>query len=277
MDKFGHLICPVCGDPLINKGPSLACRHGHNFDVAGKGYVNLLLAQDKSSREPGDSKDMARARKRFLDRGYYEPLAKSIFVLSSQWLNPEKENMVFLDAGCGDGYYTDSIGRSFTNESYDISIYGMDISREAIRLAAGRNRDIGFFVASLFRIPFANESADFILNAFAPASNEEFSRILKKKGILVSVIPGKDHLFGLKSVLYENPYENDEKGPDLPSFRCADRVRIRYDIRLGSREDIADLLMMTPYYWRTPREGVERLKELSELETPVEFIVSVYK
>jgi len=276
MDKFEHLMCPVCGDPLINKEKSLICHQGHSFDMAGKGYVNLLLSQDKSSREPGDSKEMAKSRKRFLDRGYYEPLAKCLCVLTSQWLNDSKEHVVLLDAGCGDGYYTDTLGRSFINDPFDISVYGMDISKDAIRLAAGRNRDIGFFVASLFRIPFAKDSVHIILNAFAPASDPEFSRILKKKGILVTVIPGRDHLFGLKSVLYDKPYENDEQGPDLPSFRCVDRVRVKYDIKLGSHEDIADLLTMTPYYWRTPREGVERLNGLTELETPVEFIVSVY-
>lgn len=276
MDKFMHLVCPVCSGKLSPENQSLICSHGHCFDIAGKGYVNLLLVGDKNSKEPGDNKDMVKARKRFLDKGYYEPLAKCLCTLLSQRLQDMNHDGIILDTGCGDGYYTDYILRNTLSDHTCFHIYGMDISKEAIRLAAGRNKDIVFFVASLFKIPFSGNSADFILNAFAPSYDPEFRRILKHNGILISVIPGRSHLFGLKSVLYEKPYENDEKGPDLPSFRHVDQVRVKDSIKLCSREDIADLLAMTPYYWKTPKEGIERLNKLTELETPVEFVVNVY-
>jgi 23S rRNA (guanine745-N1)-methyltransferase len=277
MNDFEHMICPVCRKPLSRINQSLACASGHSFDIAGKGYVNLLLSQDKSSRDPGDNKDMVRARKRFLDKGYYEPLAKGLSQIFTQLPNKNKENCMILDAGCGDGYYTDHLYGSLKQNFSSSNIYGMDISKEAIRLAAGRNKDICFLVASLFKLPFADNTADFILNAFAPSSDEEFNRVLKKDGCLITVIPGKDHLFELKSVLYENPYKNDEKEPDLPSFKEAEQVRIKSAIKIGSNADLKDLLTMTPYNWRTPRAGIERLSKLESLETDIEFIIGIHE
>lgn len=278
MSNFEHLICPACKGPLNNAGNSLVCPLRHSFDIAGKGYVNLLLSQDKNSKDPGDNKDMAKARKLFLDKGYYEPLAKSLCTLFSQDLTPKKNSaLTLLDAGCGDGYYTAKINKSFIESLVKCRMFGMDISKEAIRLAARRNKDIKFFVASLFKIPFETNCADFILNAFAPAHDEEFNRILKKDGALVTVIPGKRHLFNLKSILYDNPYENDEKKPVLPSFYLEEQVRIKDYIKVASQEEIACLLTMTPYYWRTPKEGVERLKKLDSLDTEIEFIIGVHR
>ena len=276
MNEFKHLICPVCHNKLFGENQSLLCSNRHSFDVAGKGYVNLLLPQDKNSKDPGDNKEMAKARKRFLDRGYYEPLAKGLCNLFLQKLSSGNEEKVLFDAGCGDGYYTDSIKKSILEKSLNLSVYGMDISKEAIRLASGRNKDIGFLVASLFKVPFESNSTDFVLNAFAPSSDSEFSRIMKKNGLLITVIPGKNHLNGLKSVLYDKPYLNDEKEPELPSFKCEDQVRINDTISIHTREDIADLLTMTPYYWKTPKEGIERLQKLTSLETQIEFIIGIH-
>ena len=93
----------------------------------------------------------------------------------------------------------------------------MDISKEAIRLASGRNKDIGFIVASLFKIPIESSCVDVILNAFAPSNDSEFSRVLKRWSSFDCNTRQKAS-FQLKSVLYEKPYENDEKEPEFPSF-----------------------------------------------------------
>lgn len=280
MSNFEHMICPVCKEPLSKTKQSLVCLLGHSFDIAGRGYVNLLLSQNKNSKEPGDNKDMARARKRFLDKGYYEPLANGLSLLFVQKLKQKKQinsNFMIIDAGCGDGYYTNHLQCTFSEKSFNCSLYGMDISKEAVRLAAGRNKDIRFLVASLFKLPFADRAADFILNAFAPASDAEFERVLENDGQLITVIPGSDHLFELKSILYENPYKNDEKEPDLPSFKSVEQVHIKAKVKIESSEDLADLLTMTPYYWRTSKEGIERLKRYQGLETTIEFIIGVHE
>ncbi len=276
MRDFEYLICPVCQKPLIQNEKCLLCSSGHSFDVAGKGYVNLLLSQDKNSRDPGDNKEMVQARKRFLDKGYYSPLAQGLSKILIQRCSVRNKEWVLLDAGCGDGYYTHHLQRSLSENTINGTVYGMDISKEAIRLAASRNKAIQFMVGSLFKIPFIDHQADFLLNAFAPASDQEFSRVLEKDGFLVTVIPGREHLLELKAVLYDKPYENDEKEPDLPSFKSVEQIRIKANIEINAQEDLSDLVVMTPYYWRTPKEGLERLSKLSSLKTTIEFIIGLH-
>jgi 23S rRNA (guanine745-N1)-methyltransferase len=244
--------------------------------LAGKGYVNLLLSQDKNSRDPGDNKEMVQARKRFLDKGYYSPLAHGLSKLLIQLCGTYNKDCVLLDAGCGDGYYTHHLQSALSENGINCSVYGMDISKEAIRLAAGRNKDIHFMVGSLFKVPFSCHQADLLLNAFAPACDKEFSRVLKKDGYLITVIPGREHLLELKAVLYDQPYENDEKEPDLPSFKSEEQIRIKANIEIYSQEDLSNLVVMTPYYWRTPKEGLERLRQLGSLKTTIEFIIGLH-
>lgn len=276
MSCFGHLSCPVCQKALLKHANSLICESGHTFDLASKGYVNLLLSKDKHSKDPGDSKEMAQARKHFLDNDYYKSLAEGLCNVINNKLTHHNGDCILLDAGCGDGYYTNTICHSIKDNYSKYAIYGMDISKEAIRLAAGRNKDIGFMVASLFKLPFKNQSIDFLINAFAPASDDEFSRVLKKDGFLITVIPGRNHLIELKSVLYDKPYENDEQGPILPSFKSEEQIRIKHTINIQSSSDLKNLVLMTPYYWKTPKEGLERLDRLPNLETTIEFIIGVH-
>jgi 23S rRNA (guanine745-N1)-methyltransferase len=70
-------ICPVCSSPLETAAKTYRCVNNHTYDTAKEGYVNLILANQKHSREPGDSKEMMEARKSFLNKGYYKPLARS--------------------------------------------------------------------------------------------------------------------------------------------------------------------------------------------------------
>jgi 23S rRNA (guanine745-N1)-methyltransferase len=153
----------------------------------------------------------------------------------------------------------------------------MDISKDAIRCASGRNKRISWIVASLFHLPLANGSADCLMNVFAPSCDSEFARVLRKDGILLTVIPGRSHLLGLKNVLYDEPYENDEALPGLPSFTLQDVARIEGTLELKGQETLKDLLSMTPYFWRSPKAGIERLSGLSSLETPIEFLIATHR
>ena len=59
--------CPLCHAPLTYSDKRYTCPQGHQFDQAKEGYVNLLPVQHKRSRDPGDSAEMMRARRAFLD------------------------------------------------------------------------------------------------------------------------------------------------------------------------------------------------------------------
>ena len=70
------LKCPVCGGSLMHSadGKSLICINKHCFDIARKGYVNLLM---RAGGRHGDDKTMLEARRDFLSRGHYLPIAEA--------------------------------------------------------------------------------------------------------------------------------------------------------------------------------------------------------
>lgn len=277
MNQPSHYICPICKQPLTCFEKACQCNKGHSFDIAGKGYVHLLPSHEMNSKDPGDSKEMVRSRRRFLDHGYYKPLSECLNELVLAECKLLGNNTpVILDAGCGEGYYTGNIYDHLARNGFTPECYGLDISKEAVRAASGRSKSIHYAVASLFNIPIANHSADIILNAFAPACDHEFKRVLKQHGKFICVIPGKDHLFELKKVLYAEPYANDEKPPELGSFKLVDTHRVKATTTIKENGLLTDLLAMTPYFWRTPKEGVEKLKAMDSLEMTFEFIILVY-
>lgn len=260
-------ICPVCGKKLNSSPRGLFCESGHSFDRAREGYVNLLGGSKKGSLR-GDSREMALSRRAFLNRGYYAHLAAG--VASSL----PAQGGCLLDVCCGEGYYTEQISASRP----EYKCFGFDISKEMVRLAAKRGSGAEFFVANLGAIPVETECVDAAIHIFAPFNAPEFARVLKKDGVLLSVIPGRDHLMGLKRVLYEKPYPNDEAEPDIRGlFTLTDKLRVKKTVTLASTEDIATLFQMTPYYFRTGVSGAEKLKALSTLETETDFIILVYR
>jgi 23S rRNA (guanine745-N1)-methyltransferase len=266
------LACPTCTLPMRQYGSALKCGSGHSFDLSAKGYANLLTDSCRNSLAPGDSHDMVAARRRFLDSGSYDVLGNA---LAGQVLKLGDEIRVLADAGCGEGAWTRGILKALPDP--ETIIYGMDISKEAIRYASGRSKRISWIVASLFHLPLSNCSVDCLMNVFAPSCDLEFARVLRKDGILVTAIPGRSHLSGLKNVLYEEPYENDEELPELPSFTLQDVTRVEGSLHLKGQENIRDLLSMTPYFWRTPKAGIEQLSRLSSLETPIEFLIAIHR
>jgi len=264
------IICPVCQNRLEVHNTALKCALEHSFDLSAKGYINLLTDKYKNSLLPGDNKEMVLARRRFLQSGAFSPLqnglADAIKNLSDTLVN-------VIDAGCGEGTYASFISEQLPE---NVSMYGFDISKDAIIHAAKKSRHVSWIVASLFHLPVQTHSIDCILNVFAPASNEEFDRVLAKDGKLITAIPGKKHLWELKKVLYDEPYENDETFPPLPSFTLVSKMKISGQIHINNQADLHDLLAMTPYFWRTPKNGIEKAKLLNELDSPIEFIIGTF-
>lgn len=255
------LSCPVCGNILLNKDRTFRCTNGHSFDEAREGYLNLLLSNRHKSRHPGDSPESCTARHSFLSAGYYEPLADAVSSLISSG--------TVLDACCGEGYYTGRFSKG------NRTVYGFDISKDMIRLAAKKNKNAKFIVAGLNNIPVMTESIDTVTHLFAPMNDAEFSRILKKDGRLIDVIPGKDHLMGLKKVLYDEPYRNPVNPIESDRLHQSYEQIIRYDITVEG-ENIENLFLMTPYAYKTSQKSAEKIREIKTLETTVEFVIRVF-
>jgi len=267
-------LCPHCGNPLTEQGRSLRCESGHCFDRAKEGYVHLLPANQKNSKAPGDDKGMVAARRAFLDKGWYQPLRDALCALAAELTGGAP---IVLDTGCGEGYYTAGVRDALLRAGKDPTVCGIDISKFSLQKAAKRSPEIDFAVASAYRLPVADGSVDLLLNVFSPLAIEEFRRVLRPGGYYFYVVPAAMHLWELKEVLYEKPYPNEEKETPYDGFRYDRILPVEYTIQLPSQEDIQALFGMTPYAWKTPREGKDRLAALSELTCRIAFHIHVFK
>lgn len=71
-------ICPVCQTSLVKHLPS----------------------QHKKSKEPGDSRVMMRARRHFLEDGFYQPMAKAVVSMIEKYRTKDS-TLRILDMGYG--------------------------------------------------------------------------------------------------------------------------------------------------------------------------------
>jgi 23S rRNA (guanine745-N1)-methyltransferase len=268
--------CPLCAAPLARSVQGYRCPAGHCFDRAAAGYVHLLPANQKHSKNPGDDKEMVAARAAFLSKGHYAPLQNALCRLVLREA-AHLSSPILLDSGCGEGYYTEGLYQALTQAGREPAVAGVDLSKFALRRAAKRLPQGEFAVASVYHLPLCDQSVDILLNVFSPLAVEEFARVLRPGGLFVYVVPSALHLWEMKQVLYERPYENPVKREDYPNFLWKGQEPVRYTLHLDDPDDRMALFGMTPYAWKTPKAGVERLKTLSCLDTRIEFDLHWYR
>ncbi len=265
-------VCPVCRKELIRKEHTYVCEKNHCYDISRSGYINLLMSQKSSNH--GDDKLMVKARKDFLDAGYYKVLLQRLSEIVDKYVS---DGATVIDAGAGECYYTSGIYENLCSKNKKIDMMAIDISKNALASAKSRNKYIKRAVASIFHLPVADGSCDMVLNVFAPFCKEEFFRVLKKKGIYIQVIPLENHLWELKKAVYEKPYKNDTDNYSIEGFSLISSREIKESIKLDSNRMIENLFMMTPYYYKTGRKDFEKLHELEYLKTSIEFAILVYQ
>ena len=268
--------CPLCAAPLERREHSYACPGGHSFDIAREGYTHLLPANQKHSKNPGDDRAMVAARSAFLDRGYYAPLRDALAGLAVRLL-ADSPSPTLLDSGCGEGYYTAGLYHALSAAGHTPRAAGVDLSRSALKRAARRLPEGEFAVGSVYHLPLPDRAVQLLMNVFSPLAAEEFARVLAPGGFFLYVVPSARHLWEMKQVLYDRPYENPVKTEDYPGFVHRETVPLRFSAQLDRAGDIMALFGMTPYAWKTPRAGVERLRALDCLTTQVGFDIHVYQ
>lgn len=262
--------CPICGQALTREEGRYTCPAGHSFDTAKEGYVNLLPANRQHSKAPGDDGEMIAARSVFLGGGWYQPLQLKLCQLIQETSSPSP---VLLDVGCGEGYYTAAAAAVAARKGGRTA--GIDLSKAAVKRAAKRCREGEFAVASAYHLPVGNAAVDILVDCFSPLAAEEFARVLRPGGLFLYVVPGPLHLWELKEVLYDTPYENQEKEELYPGFRYREVVPVETTFTLPGQSSIQSLFDMTPYAWKTPKAGVERLAALESLTVTAQFRIHV--
>ncbi len=249
------------------------CKNKHHFDLAKEGYLNLLPAQHKKTKEPGDSRAMMRARRHFLEDGFYQPMAKAVVSMIEKHKN-EGSTMRILDMGCGEGYYCRQIEALSEGGINDFDLHGIDIAKNAILAAAKKQANAHFIVASNKRLPYTNDYFDLVMRIYAPSNDAEVERILKTNGFLLLVTPGPRHLWQLKEFIYKKVNEHDINVKLPKSFKQVDNQQISYKIRPNQEQRMA-LLQMTPFAWRVKGEVANNIQRLNKLEIETDFILTL--
>lgn len=260
--------CPNCRGRLARRDdpPRWCCAEGHSFDVAREGYVNLLVAGQRRSRQPGDNAEMVRARRRFLGTGAYDPLTSAVAGAATC-------DGLLVDVGCGEGRHTRG-----TNGA---AVAGIDVSKLAVAYAARAHHGGSYAVASTADIPLETSSVDTALVVFGPVLAGELARVVRAGGRVVAAHPGPEHLPHLREMVYGQARPHEVKEPlrdgrfafELVEVRC-----VRFPVRVEEPGVLADLFAMTPYRWHAPADIGARIQAARyPLETVADVRISVYR
>lgn len=268
--------CPNC-DSVLEKDNSFnlyKCINNHSFDIAKQGYINLLMSNQKKSMTHGDSKEMLEARKQILFGGHYK-------CISDLLNNVVKDNTTnkftsILDLGSGIGYYLKELKDSITNE--EINYYGIDIAKPGIIEACKLDKDINWIVGSSNKLPYLNNSMDILISIFSPFTISECERVLKKDGLFIIISPNQNHLIELKEEIYPNIIPKREDRNELSSniFKKVDSYILKEKV-LIKKNNLKNLLLMTPHYWKSGIDAKEKLYLLEHLYVSLDVELNIYK
>ncbi len=278
------LTCPVCGSPLAREDGSLKCENRHTFDVARSGYVNMLPPGKARNAKSGDDAGMVRARRTFLFTGKYDRLSDGVAKLISESA-PERDLVTVVDSGCGEGYHSCRIARGVAASRGKVLLAGFDASKTAAEAASKLAKSLGmagprgigddfagdaeacFMTGNIFSLPIREGSVSAVVSMFAPIAWEESARMLTDGGVVVIAASGTDHLIEMRSLIYDEVIKKETDGPSVPAdFEMIRHRNVKYPFTLEGEEEIMALFGMTPFCYRAPAAGVERLRGAGRLD-----------
>lgn len=263
-----ELLCPICGETLTKQEKRYCCGNNHSFDIARQGHVNLLPVQNKRSLNPGDTAQQVVSRRAFLDGGFYAPIRQALCDLARD----HGCSGPVLDVGCGEGYYSAELAKVL-----DTELLGLDISKEAVRYAAGRYKHATWICASAARLPVKDAGFGLVTSLFALTVPEEFKRVLRSDGAYIQVLAAEDHLLGLKNIIYPELHHKEKTTTaPIPGFRLVQSRPLRFTFTVEG-EQVQNLMSMTPHVYRIGREGAERLRRTQRLTDTASCVLNLYR
>lgn len=267
------LTCPVCQNLLELNERQLRCENNHSYDQAKQGYFNLLLNTAKSSKQPGDNAAMVQARSAFLNGGHYQSISDTINQLAiDHLLQNSADNSQILDLGCGEGYYTERLHTALGDHQINHEFYGLDISKDAVKAACKRSKNINWLVANANHAPFKENSMHLIMNVFNRIMPKALAKLCHEDGRVFIASAGAYHLQQLKEAIYTTPkfVEFDAIAVMSDDFHHEHRHTLDFTMSLPE-ESTKHLLAMTPHTWRSSPEIQQGLMAQERLDLRVQI------
>ena len=256
------------------------CAAGHAFDIAKEGYVNLLAPQHRRSKDPGYSKEMIAGRRDFFDAGHYRPLADDVAALIAGYLPTSSERLV-VDAGCGEGYYLRRLRATLAAIGAEdrLVLCGLDISKHGIRIAAKRDPSGLYAVAGTFHLPLCPPVWIVLLAHFSPVSAPTSGGWCDPAVSCSSADPGRATSSASNSCCTTRRHCMSRPMPSRarPASNLVATHRIRHQLALRGPGQVANLLLMTPYYWSEDPATRDRLASLEVMDTEIDVLVHAYR
>ena len=259
--------CPICQENLTLLETSFKCCNRHSFDLAKFGYVNLAPQIKQSANY---DKENFQNRQQILEAGFYQAILEDISNLLAT--NPSAKTV--LDIGCGEGFYSRKLQESHSEKTF----YAFDISKDSVQIAAKSepNWAVNWFVGDLARLPIKDASMDILLDIFSPANYGEFRRVLSKDGILIKVIPTKNHLKEIRQRVQDQLTNKDYSNQDIKNhFQEHFTILSSQTASLTktiTAEQLQALLSMTPLLFHIDQSKID-WSQLTEITIEAEILV----
>ena len=259
--------CPICQENLTLLETSFKCCNRHSFDLAKFGYVNLAPQIKQSANY---DKENFQNRQQILEAGFYQAILEDISNLLAT--NPSAKTV--LDIGCGEGFYSRKLQESHSEKTF----YAFDISKDSVQIAAKSepNWAVNWFVGDLAHLPIKDNSMDILLDIFSPANYGEFRRVLSKDGILIKVIPTKNHLKEIRQKVQDQLTNKDYSNQDIKEhFQEHFTILSSQTASLTktiTTEQLQSLLSMTPLLFHIDQSKID-WSQLTEITIEAEILV----
>ena len=259
--------CPICQENLTLVESSLKCYNRHSFDLAKFGYVNLVPQIKQSANY---DKENFQNRQQILETGFYHAILEAV----SDLLANSETSTTVLDIGCGEGFYSRKLQESHPDKTF----YAFDISKDSVQIAAKSepNWAVNWFVGDLARLPIRDASMDILLDIFSPANYGEFRRVLSKDGILIKVIPTKNHLKEIRQKVQDQLTNKDYSNQDIKEHFQEHFTILSNQTASLTKTITADqlqaLLSMTPLLFHVDQTKID-WSQLKEITIEAEILV----
>ena len=270
LQRFAYasaFACPICQENLTLVETSLKCNNRHSFDLAKFGYVNLAPQIKQSANY---DKENFQNRQQILEAGFYQAILEDI----SDLLASSKTTKTILDIGCGEGFYSRKLQERYPDKTF----YAFDISKDSVQIAAKSepNWAVNWFVGDPARLPIKDTSMDILLDIFSPANYGEFRRVLSKDGILIKVIPTKNHLKEIRQKVQDQLTNKDYSNQDIKNhFQEHFTILSSQTASLTktiTAEQLQALLSMTPLLFHIDQSKID-WSNLTEITIEAEILV----